>query len=82
MDRRMKIAWLQIQQATGGTGSTEHAPLQDAALISPAQQYQSSHASTQAAEAVRYTVDEITQRTACELVVRQKNLAVVVRMRP
>ncbi|EEC83561.1 hypothetical protein OsI_29205 [Oryza sativa Indica Group] len=93
MDRRMKIAWLQIQQATGGTGSTEHAPLQqavggtgstepaplqDAALISPPQQYRSSHASTQAAESVRYPVDEITQRTACELVVRQKNLTVVV----
>ena len=97
MERRMKVAWLQIQQATGGTGSTEpaplqqatggtgsteHAPLQDAALISPPQQYQSSHASTQAAKPVRYPVDEITQRTACELVVRQKNLAVVVRMRP
>ncbi|EEC83563.1 hypothetical protein OsI_29207 [Oryza sativa Indica Group] len=79
MERRMKVAWLQIQQATGGTGSTEHAPLQqaaggtgstehapggtgstehaplqDAALISPPQQYQSSHASTHAAEPVAY----------------------------
>ena len=87
----MKLALLQIQAT--GTASTEHVPLQDpnAALLSPPQ-HRSSHASTghvqghedipaPQSEPVRYPVDEITQRTTCELVVRQKNISVVVRMR-
>lgn len=81
MDRRVKIALLQMTHASG--------PDEDPnALVSPPQ-HPSSYASTEhvpvpdevpAAQSapVRYPVDEITQRMPCELHVKFKNISVVV----
>ena len=81
MQRRAKLALIQMTQAIGTENPNP--------LISPPQQ-RSSHASTEhvppqelpaaQSEPVRYPVDEIAQRTACELHSTLKNISVVVRI--
>jgi len=75
MDRRVKLALIQMTQTRGSEDPN--------ALVSAPQQ-RSSHASTELPAAqsqpTRYPVDEISQRTACELHSTLKNISVVVRI--